>query len=204
MHPVEPSETRYAKTIDGVHVAYQVAGQGPVDLVVVASVLGLGGIWQGRRARQFFRRLASFSRLILFDRRGSGQSDHVLDRMQQLSLENRMEDVRAVMDAVGSPRAVLLALDTNGFQVAAMFAVTHPDRTAGLVAYGASARELWAPENPSGIMPEEYDAEIAEVERGWGTGAGARVGQRPLSGDARRSARHRGDPFHDVLGRWTR
>lgn len=133
---MEIPETRYAKTSDGVHIAYQVAGDGAVDLVVVASVLGLGEIWRGRRSGQFLRRLGSFSRLILLDRRGTGLSDHVMDRMQQLSLENRMEDVRAVMDAIGSSRAVLLALEDGGLPVAAMFAATLPERTVGS-AFGA-------------------------------------------------------------------
>ena len=118
-------ETRYAKTVDGVHIAYPVAGEGPVDLVVVASALGLGEIWRGRLTGVFLRSLASFSRLILLDRRGSGLSDHIL-REQQLSLENRMEDIRAVMDAIGSSRAVLLGLEIGGFTVAAMFAATLP------------------------------------------------------------------------------
>jgi pimeloyl-ACP methyl ester carboxylesterase len=165
---VDP-ETRYATTVDGVHIAYQVAGDGPIDLVLVGDVLGLGGIWRGRRTGAFLRRLASFSRLILFDRRGSGLSDHVIDRMQQLSLENRMEDVRSVMDAAGSARAVLLALEDGGFTVAAMFAATLPDRTTGLIAYGARARSLWAPDYPFGQMPEEFDADMADVESRWGT-----------------------------------
>ena len=134
-------KTRYATTVDGVHIAYQVAGDGPIDLVVLASGLGLGEVWRGRRTGAFLRRLASFSRLILLDRRGTGSSDHVIDRMQQLSLENRMEDVRAVMDAVGSSRAVLLGLEGGGFPVAAIFAATLPERTAGLIAYGSTARE---------------------------------------------------------------
>ena len=162
-------ETRYAKAVDGVHIAYQIAGEGPVDLVVVAWGLGLSEIWRGVRSAPFFRRLASFSRLIVFDRRGTGMSDHVIDRMQQLSLESRMEDVRAVMDAAGSPRAVLLALEGGGFPVAGMFAATLPERTVGLIAYGAVARELWAPDYTFGSMPEKLDAEIAEVERRWGT-----------------------------------
>ncbi len=162
-------EIHYAKTVDGVHIAYQVAGDGPVDLVVVASVLGLGDIWRGKRSGTFLRRLASFSRLILLDRRGTGQSDHVLDQMQQFSLENRMEDVRAVMNGIGSSRAVLLALESGGLSVAAMFAATLPERTAGLIAYGAAARDLWAPDYPFGRLPEEFDAGIADVERAWGT-----------------------------------
>jgi class 3 adenylate cyclase len=166
---VEIPETRYAKAPDGVHVAYQVAGHGAVDLVVVASVLGLGEVWRGRRSGQFLRRLASFSRLILLDRRGTGLSDHVMDRMQQLSLENRMEDVRVVMDAIGSSHAVLLALEDGGLPVAAMFAATLPERTVGLIAYGSAARVRWAPDYPFGRMQEDLDAGIADVERAWGT-----------------------------------
>ncbi len=166
--PVDAPATRWAKTVDDVHIAYQVVGDGPVDLVVVASVLGLGEIWRGRTGA-FFRRLASCSRLIVFDRRGSGLSDHVIDRAQQLSLESRMEDVRAVVDAVGSTRPVLLALETGGFATAAMYAATLPERTAGLVAYGATARELWAPDYPIGLTPERSDAEMADIERRWGT-----------------------------------
>ncbi|MDQ3209981.1 MAG: adenylate/guanylate cyclase domain-containing protein [Actinomycetota bacterium] len=162
-------KTHYARTADGVHIAYQVVGDGPVDLVLVASALGLGEIWRGRRSGAFLLRLASFSRLILLDRRGMGLSDHILDREQQLTLESRMEDVRAVMDAVDSARATLLGLESGGFAVAAMFAATLPERTAGLIAYGAMARELWAPDYPFGVTQEESDAEIADVERAWAT-----------------------------------
>jgi len=165
---VETPETKYAKTADGVHIAYQVTGDAAVDLVLVASGFGLGEIWRGRRSGAFLKRLASFSRLILLDSRGMGLSDHVLDREQQLTLESRMEDVRAVMDAVDSARAILLGLET-GFAVAAMFAATLPERTAGLIAYGATARILWAPDYPFGSTQEDVDAEIADVERFWAT-----------------------------------
>ena len=191
-------ETRYATTVDGVHIAYQVVGDGPIDLVVVAAVLGLGGIWQGRRTGRFLRRLASFSRLILFDRRGNGLSDHVIDQMQQLSLENRMEDVRSVMDAAGSSRAVLLGLEDSGFAVAAMFAATLPSRTTGLVAYGATARSLWAPDYPFGMQPEEFDAEVADVEMGWGTLEYARETVRYLYG-AQASSRDAEDLVNMML-----
>ena len=161
-------ETRYAKTTDGVHIAYQVVGDGPVDLVVVASGLGLGEIWRSRRGPEFLERFASFSRLLLLDRRGTGLSDHILDRDQQLPIEKGMEDIRAVMDAADSTRATLLGLD-SGFAVAAMFAATVPERTVGLIAYGATARVLWAPDYPIGVSLQESDAEIADVERAWAT-----------------------------------
>ena len=166
---METPETNYAKTADGVHIAYQVVGDAAIDLVLVASGLGLGEIWRGRRSGAFLTQLASFSRLIVLDGRGMGLSDHVLDRDQQLTLESRMEDVRAVMDAVDSARAVLLGLEASGFAVAAIFAATLPERTAGLIAYDATARVLWAPDYPFGSTQEEVDAEIADVERFWAT-----------------------------------
>ena len=163
----EVPEVRYVRTVDGVHIAFQVAGDGPMDLVVIASGLGLGKIWSARQAT-FPRRYLRFSRLILLDRRGTGLSDHIVDREQQLTLEAQMEDVRAVMDAAGSERAVLVGFET-GFAVAAMFAATFPERTAGLVSYAARAREMWAPDYPFGRSAQELDAELAEIGRAWGT-----------------------------------
>jgi class 3 adenylate cyclase len=165
---VDAPEIRYAKTHDGVHIGYQVAGDGPMDLLVVSSGLGLDNVWEAKGAATFPGRYLAFSRLILLDRRGTGISDHVLDSDQQLTLEARMEDVRAVMDAAGSERAVLLGFET-GFAVAAMFAATYPERTAGLISYGATARELWAPDYPFGEPLDTYDAEIDAMEEGWGT-----------------------------------
>jgi len=86
---VDTPKTLYAKTDDGVHIAYQVVGEGPVDLVLLAFGLGLGEIWRSRRSGRFLQRLASFSRLILLDRRGTGLSDHIFDAEQQLTLEGR-------------------------------------------------------------------------------------------------------------------
>jgi class 3 adenylate cyclase len=161
-------ETRYAKTFDGVHIAYQVIGTGPLDLVFISWLLNVENLWRWPRMARTFRRMATFSRLILFDRRGTGMSDHAIDRDQALSLDARMDDIRAVMDAAGSERAVMYAVE-DGFALSAMFAATYPERTVGLVAYGAAARELWAPDYPWAEPEEEYDAEITEVERGWGT-----------------------------------
>ena len=117
---------------------------------------------------------AAFSRLILLDRRGTGLSDHIIEREQQLALESQMEDVRAVMDAAGSERAVLAGFE-SGFAVAAIFAATHPERTAGLVAYAARARELWAPDYPFGLSLADSDAVLEEIERSWGTPTLART-----------------------------
>jgi len=170
---VQAPEIRYTRTADGVHIAYQVAGDGPIDLVVVASALALGRIWAIDRPSTFPAAFAAFSRLILLDRRGTGSSDHILEREQQLALESQMDDVRAVMDAAGSERAVLVGFE-SGFAVAAMFAATYPERTAGLVAYSARARELWAPDYPFGASLSESDTELEEIERSWGTAALAR------------------------------
>ena len=162
-------ETRYAVTRDGVHIAYQIVGDGPVDLVLCVSGFGLGQVWQGRRSGAFLERLASFSRLIIFDFRGTGYSDHVVEPGQLLTIESRMEDVRAVMDAAGSERAVLLGVEPTGSAVALLFATTLPERTVGVALYASSARELWAPDYPIGQNAAEFDAEVADVERRWGT-----------------------------------
>ena len=168
------SETRYAKTSGGVHIAYQVIGTGPVDLVFISWMLNVEALWRWARMARTFRRMATFSRLILFDRRGTGMSDHAIDRNQAFSLDARMDDIRAVMDAAGSERAVLYGVE-DMFSLSAMFAATYPERTIGLVAYGAAARNLWSPDYPWGLSEEEYDADIADVERGWGTKELARI-----------------------------
>jgi class 3 adenylate cyclase len=161
-------ETRYAKTSDGVHIAYEVIGTGPLDLVFISWLLNVENLWRWPRMARTFRRMATFSRLILFDRRGTGMSDHAIDKDQALSLDARMDDIRAVMDAADSQRAVLFAVE-DGFALSAMFAATYPERAVGLVAYGAAARALWAPDYPWADPEEDYDAQIAQVERGWGT-----------------------------------
>lgn len=150
------------------HIAYQVIGTGPVDLVFISWMLNVEALWRWARMARTFRRMATFSRLIVFDRRGTGMSDHAIDRNQAFSLDARMDDIRAVMDAAGSERAVLFAVE-DAFALSAMFAATYPERTVGVVGYGAAARNLWAPDYPWGDPEEKYDAEITEVERSWGT-----------------------------------
>jgi class 3 adenylate cyclase len=159
--------TRYAKTVDGVHIAYQTLGTGPIDLVLVSWLLNVEHIWRWPLAASFLRRLASFSRLILFDRRGTGLSDHAIDEDKLLSLDARMDDIRAVMDAVGSDRAVLLGLEQFGST--SLFAASFPSRTLGLVAYEPRARDAWAPDYPWGYSPDAWNKELDEVERTWGT-----------------------------------
>ena len=131
-----PPETRYAKSAD-VHIAYQVVGDGPRDLVLVAGwVSNIEVLWEEPRLARFLERLASFSRLLLFDKRGTGLSDRVGDLP---NLETRMDDVRAVMNAVGSERAALMGYSEGG-PMCALFAATYPERTSALIMVGAYAR----------------------------------------------------------------
>jgi pimeloyl-ACP methyl ester carboxylesterase len=131
-------ETRYARTSDGVHIAYQVLGDGPLDLLLVMGwTTNLEAMWEEPDIARFYERLASKTRLVLFDKRGMGLSDRVSeDRLP--SLETRMDDARAVMDAVGSDRAVVMGVSEGG-PMAILFAATYPERTIGLVLFGTDS-----------------------------------------------------------------
>jgi pimeloyl-ACP methyl ester carboxylesterase len=159
-------ETRYAKSGD-VNIAYQVVGEGPLDLVLVHGwVQSFDPGWEIEPISRFYRRLASFSRLILFDKRGTGLSDRVpLDDLP--TLETRMDDMRAVLDAAGSGRAAVFG-HSEGGAMCALFAATYPDRTHALVMAGSAARTSWAPDYPLGAT----DDVLQELERsildGWG------------------------------------
>jgi class 3 adenylate cyclase len=154
-------ETRYAKSGD-VHIAYQVIGSGPFDLVFVPGFIShVEHVWDEPRWSTFLERLASFSRLICFDKRGTGLSDRV---SAIPTLEERMDDVRAVMDAVGSERAALLGISEGG-PMSLLFAATYPARTRALTLYGAYA--LF----PTAVMsPERLADYLEKVEQSWGTG----------------------------------
>ncbi|HEX3255497.1 MAG TPA: adenylate/guanylate cyclase domain-containing protein [Gaiellaceae bacterium] len=159
-------ETRYAQSGD-VNIAFQVVGEGPLDLVYVAGwVSHLESFWQEPSYAAFLRRLASFSRLILFDKRGTGMSDRVPES-ELPTLEQRMDDVRVVMDAVGSEEAALLGLSEGG-PMCLLFAATYPERTRALIMLGSYARRTWAVDHP--WAPNEADQEvfIEEVGRDWG------------------------------------
>ncbi len=161
---VVPSETRYAKSGD-VHIAYQVVGHGPLDLVFVMGwVSSIDWFWAEPRVARFLRRLASFSRLILFDKRGTGLSDRVAELP---TLEQRMDDVRAVMDAANCGRAALFGI-SEGAAMCAVFAATYPERTAALAIYGGYAKRLWDPEYPWAPTPAERQQFFDAIEQGWG------------------------------------
>ncbi len=161
-------ETRYARALDGTHLAYKVIGEGPVDLVYLQPWFShVEYVWEEPRYARFLHRFASFSRLIIFDRRGCGMSDPVpVDRHPDM--ETRMDDARAVMDAVGSKRAVIYGASESG-GLACLFAAMHPDRTVALVVHGSFARMAWAPDYPWGVTREKHEIDVARFERSWGT-----------------------------------
>jgi pimeloyl-ACP methyl ester carboxylesterase len=160
-------ETRYARSGD-VNIAYQVVGEGPLDLVYVPGwISNVELMWDEPAHAHVLGRLASFSRLILFDKRGTGLSDPVpLDRPP--TLEERMDDVRAVMDAAESERAAVFGFSEGGV-MSALFAATYPGRTTALALYGTFAKRIWSPDYPWAPRPEARRREIEELERNWAT-----------------------------------
>lgn len=160
------AETKYARSGD-IHIAYQALGRGPLDLVYVPGwVSHVELAWEEPTLARFLRRFASFSRLITFDKRGTGLSDRVPND-QLPTLEERMDDLRAVMDAVGSERAALLGISEGG-NLCALFAATYPERTTALVMYGTFAKRIWSPDYPWAPTPEKREQEYALVESEWG------------------------------------
>lgn len=162
--PGVPPVTRYAKSGD-VRIAYQVIGDGPYDLVYVPGAMSnVDYTWDHPARARYFRALAERCRLILFDKRGTGASDaaNVGD------LETRIDDVRAVMDAVGSSRAAVMGASEGG-PMSLLFAALHPDRVAALVIYGSLPRFLRAPDFPWGRERGEWERELEHEVEGWGT-----------------------------------
>ena len=171
--------TQYAKSGD-VHIAYQIIGSGPIDLVMVpgfVSHLDLG--WDDPATVHLRDRLSSFSRLIRFDKRGTGMSD----RVPVATLEERMDDVRAVMDAVGSARAAILGISEGG-PMSLLFAATYPDRVTALVLYGAFAKRLWSPDYPVGVPSLDRQAYLELIERQWSDNADLSIVAPSLAHDA--------------------
>jgi pimeloyl-ACP methyl ester carboxylesterase len=155
------AETRYALSGD-VHIAYQVTGDGPFDLVLVPGyVTHMDLQWKLPGFGDFLSRLGSVARLIRFDKRGTGMSDPVSGAP---SLETRMDDVRAVMDAANSRRAAFYGL-SEGAAMGILFAATHPDRVAALVVRSCSPRTMWAPDFPWGRSDDAYEREVSQALR---------------------------------------
>ncbi len=158
--------TKYAKS-NGLNIAYQVSGGGGHDLIYIPGwISNVELMWEDPVYASILRRLGSFSRLIVFDKRGTGMSDRVPD--QELpSLETRMDDVRAVMEAVGSESAFLMG-HSEGGNMATLFAATHPERTEGLILIGSYAKRIWSEDYPWAPTPEEREEEYVEMEATWG------------------------------------
>lgn len=174
-------DTRYVQSRDGTYIAYQMLGEGAIDLVYVPTWASqVEHLWEEPRVAAFFHRLASFSRLIIFDRRGSGLSDPAT-----ATLEDQMDDVCAVMDAVDSERAGFFA-QLEGGAMAALFAATYPERVGALALYAAWSRSSWAEDYPWALKPHERaSGEVAERIEHWGSGGLAETFAPSLAGEAR-------------------
>ena len=159
-------ETQYARS-GSVSIAYQVMGEGAVDLVLVPGFVSHVEVaWEEPKLARFLTRLASFARLIVFDKRGTGMSDPVA---APPSMDQRMDDIGAVMDAVGSARAAMLGVSEGG-TLSLLFSAAHPERTHALVMYGSWARRLAGPDYPYGPSAEELEQVVAGMDRAWATG----------------------------------
>jgi class 3 adenylate cyclase len=173
--------TQYAKS-GRIHIAYQVLGDGPFDLVFVPGLVNhLDLMWEDPRATRFFSGLASFARLILFDKRGTGLSDRDVG---DAGLEERMDDVRAVMDAVGSQRAALLGYSEGG-PMSILFAATFPERVQALILAATFAKFAQSPDYPAGQAADSAQALRTMIEGRWGTGELVEFFAPSLSGSKR-------------------
>ena len=163
---VDVPETCYARSGE-ISVAYQVLGSGPPDLVFAPPITHLELEWESPSEAGFYRRLASTCRLIRFNLRGVGMSDRVPGVP---TLESRMDDIRAVMDATGSERAVIFGLGDAG-PLCVLFAATYPERTAALVLFNSSPRFVRNPQLPWLPTRAEQEAQAVGFERHWGEAA---------------------------------
>ncbi len=161
---MEPPEVRYARS-GGVHIAFQVFGDRGTDLVLgLPWITHLGVEWEYPPLVEFFRDLSRFARVILFDKRGVGLSDRAVGIP---TLEERTDDIRAVMDACGSKKAALLGISESA-PMCLLFAATYPERVEGLILLSAFARSLYADDYPWGVPRADYERDLAEMEASWG------------------------------------
>src|SRR2546428_98758 len=193
-------ETRYARSGD-LPIAYQTVGDGPQDLVFVHGWIShIEHVWEEPSVARFYSRLASFTRLILIDKRGTGMSDPVpLDRLP--TLEERMDDVRAVMDAAGSQRATLFGTSEAG-ALNLMFAATYPDRTAALILLNSYARIAWAQDYPWGIPADAAGELLKSIDAGSGHGVAPDAPGAPPANDTAHAAAVGDGRWREVLDRF--
>src|SRR5215470_17660822 len=176
-------ETRYTKSENG-HVAYQIFGDGPRDLVFVPNWgSNVDAMWEEPSLARFLRRLATFSRVLCFDKRGCGVSDPV-PLAALPTLEHWMEDVRSVMDAAGSDRTALIG-DAEGGQMAMLFAATYPERVSALVLLNTAARHLRDVDYPWGLPARSVAPYLRRLQELWGTGGLIDIMAPGLAHDAR-------------------
>ena len=174
-------EVRYARSGDGVNIAYATVGEGPLDLLCIPGFVShLEVMFEAPAAERYFGRLASFSRLVVYDKRGQGLSDRPAGPP---TLEQSMEDARAVLDDIGIEHAAVFGISEGG-PMSALLAATHPDRVSALVLYGTWARLIRAPDYPEGVAPEEFARFVKLVLDSWGGPAGMRLWAPSLAEDA--------------------
>ena len=184
-------KTKYAKS-GGASIAYQVVGDGPFDLVMVPGFVShVEASWDFPGARRFFNRLGSFSRLILYDKRGTGLSDPV---SEVPNTEERVADLTAVLDAAGSERPAIMGVSEGG-PLAIHFAVHHPERTRALVLYGTTSRFSYAPDYEWGAPPEMIEMMSNILEKQWGEGSSLNIFAPSIAGDA---------SFQEMFGQFER
>ena len=161
--------THYAQSPDGTNIAYQAHGTGPLDLVFVPGFVShVELIWEEPSIARFLRRLVSFSRLVIYDKRGQGLSDRL---GRPPTLEESMDDLRSVMDAAGCERAAIFGVSEGG-PMSMLFAASHPERVSSLVLYGTYARILVAPDFPQGVPENVFDEWVTLVREQWGGAVG--------------------------------
>jgi class 3 adenylate cyclase len=173
------ADTQYADS-DGVSIAYQVHGEGPLDLVFVPGFVShLELLWEVPPVARFFRRLSSFARLIMFDKREQGLSDRT---GRPPTLEDSMDDLQAVLAATGSERPALFGISEGG-PMSMLFAATHPERVSSLILYGTYARMSRAPDFPQGVTEIAFDRWRERIHREWGGPAGMDLWAPSVAGD---------------------
>ncbi|MDP3938075.1 MAG: alpha/beta fold hydrolase [Deltaproteobacteria bacterium] len=174
-----PPKTKYAKS-EGASIAYQVLGDGPFDLLLIPGFVShVEAVWDFPGGRRFLNRLGSFSRLIQYDKRGTGLSDPV---SEVPSTEQRVTDVQAVLDAAGSEKPAIMGVSEGG-PLAIHFAAHHPERTRSLVLYGTAPRFAYAPDYEGGAPPEVFETMLHSIEEHWGEGVLLDVFAPSLAGD---------------------